>query len=315
MRVDADAFDKGCRCNIKWSDGRTIASGRRSATDALSESDLDMYLVLFYRFVSELDLSSPGGMAQELHAFLDFVRGISRELSPENIRDFDFVGQRMPILVLKDLLNDEKIGLLSNVPKVAESVTEKVAKWDRDLLGHEEAVERLKDELEKHKTGFNFVALHKGFKDLAEQKYIELQGYRKDMKIFGWILIITLISEFSFLYINRFEMKDAALAFFGGASLISLSITILLVYFFRIALKNAESCKIQLSQLELRKTLCQFVQDYANYAKDIGQKSAETLVKFENIIFSNIVLSDEKIPSLFEGMDQVSNLMKVAQGK
>lgn len=315
MRTDPTTFDNGCRCNIKWSASGTIAGNRRDISSALSVADLDMYLVLFYRFVSELDLSLPNGLITELGAFLEYVQRIEVDLTPENAREVEFVNKRMPILVLKDLLNDEKIGYLGDVPKVAEEVKGKVSDWNRDLVGHEEAVERLRIELEKHKTGFNFVALHNGFNELSTAKSVELRGYEENMKFFGFMLMAFFISEIGFIYFNRLDLKGAALSYFGAYALVSLSITILLVYFFRISLKNAESCKVQLSQLELRKTLCQFIQDYANYAKDIGEKSAETLVKFENIIFSNIVLSDEKIPSLFDGIDQIGNMLKSAQGK
>ncbi|WP_162995768.1 hypothetical protein [Janthinobacterium agaricidamnosum] len=70
---------------------------------------------------------------------------------------------------------------------------------------------------------------------------------------------------------------------------------------------------MQLSQLELRKALCEFVQDYAKYASEIKEKNADTLARFETVIFSNIVMSDEKMPSVFEGIDQLSNLMRMNQ--
>lgn len=315
MRNDHASFDKGCRCSIKWSDSGTIAGGRRDISSALTFDDLDMYLVLFYRFVSELDISSPGGLIQELSAFLDFMQRIDTNISSAHAKQIEFVDRRLPILVLKDLLHDEKIGYLGDVPKIAEEVSDKVTGWNRDLVGHQEAVERLRVELDKHKTGFNFVALHKGFNELSILKYAELSGYEENMKFFGFALMALFISEIGFIYFNHQELKAATFSYFGAYALVSLSITMLLVYFFRIALKNAESCKVQLSQLELRKTLCQFVQDYANYAKDIGEKSAETLVKFENIIFSNIVLSDEKIPALFDGFDQIANALRSTQSK
>ncbi|HDR1868661.1 TPA: hypothetical protein SIC62_000746 [Pasteurella multocida] len=63
-------------------------------------------------------------------------------------------------------------------------------------------------------------------------------------------------------------------------------------------------------QLELRKTLCQFIQSYADYAKEIKEKDRSSLEKFENLIFSSILSDSEKVPSTFDGLEQLANLIK-----
>jgi len=54
----------------------------------------------------------------------------------------------------------------------------------------------------------------------------------------------------------------------------------------------------QMMQLELRMALCQFIHNHA-----------DDYEKFENIIFSPLVSSDDKIPTTFDGMEQLAKLV------
>ncbi len=89
-----------------------------------------------------------------------------------------------------------------------------------------------------------------------------------------------------------------------------ISIEIILIYFFRVILYNHRSVEAQKIQLELRKTLCQFIQSYAEYSVNIKKQDSAALEKFENLIFSGIISNPEKLPSTFDGLDQVGNLVK-----
>jgi hypothetical protein len=87
------------------------------------------------------------------------------------------------------------------------------------------------------------------------------------------------------------------------------SITFILIYYFRVALQNHNSIKAQLSQIELRKTLCQFIQSYSDYSTKIKKEDPESLSKFESIIFSSIITNGDNIPSTFDGLEQVVKLI------
>lgn len=90
---------------------------------------------------------------------------------------------------------------------------------------------------------------------------------------------------------------------------VSIGLEFVLIYFFRITLHHYRAVQIQIMQLELRLSLCQFIQNYAEYAKEIKTNDKEVLEKFESLIFSNIVPNDEKI-GLFDGIEQISSLIK-----
>ncbi|MFC6168109.1 hypothetical protein [Acinetobacter terrestris] len=57
-------------------------------------------------------------------------------------------------------------------------------------------------------------------------------------------------------------------------------------------------------------TLCQFIQSYAEKSKELKEHNKEGFEKFESLIFSSIVSSDDRIPSTFDGMEQLSSLLK-----
>lgn len=93
-----------------------------------------------------------------------------------------------------------------------------------------------------------------------------------------------------------------------------LSLTLILVYYFRVALQNYQSIKAQILQIEFRMTLCGFIQSYAEYSSNIKDKNPSSLSKFEDVIFSNIMPTENKIPSTFDGIDQVSALITSIKG-
>ncbi|MBJ9951464.1 hypothetical protein I5735_00115 [Acinetobacter baumannii] len=64
-------------------------------------------------------------------------------------------------------------------------------------------------------------------------------------------------------------------------------------------------------QLELRMALCQFIHNYAEDSESLYSKNKNGFEKFENIIFSPIVASDDKIPTTFDGIDQIAKLIEV----
>jgi hypothetical protein len=62
-------------------------------------------------------------------------------------------------------------------------------------------------------------------------------------------------------------------------------------------------------------SLCRFIQSYADYSIDIKEKNSEALSKFEAIIFSGLVGSEDKLPSTFDGIEQLTAFAKSITGK
>lgn len=89
-----------------------------------------------------------------------------------------------------------------------------------------------------------------------------------------------------------------------------ISIDIILIYFFRVILFNYKSAKAQKMQIDLRQTLCQFIQSNAEYSSKIKEKDSAALEKFENLIFSGVLSDPDKLPSTFDGLEQIGSFIK-----
>ena len=95
----------------------------------------------------------------------------------------------------------------------------------------------------------------------------------------------------------------------------TVTLEIILIYFFRVVLAQFRSVTSQLLQIELRISLCQFIQNYADYSTKIKSKDASALEKFENLIFSGIALNNEALPSTLDGAEQLAKLIKSIRGQ
>lgn len=93
--------------------------------------------------------------------------------------------------------------------------------------------------------------------------------------------------------------------------LVIVGLELLLLYLFKVSLQSYRSLKSQLLQLDLRIALCQFILKYSDLSHKLRSQSgsAETLMRFEQVIFSGIVSGEADIPSTFDGLDQFLKLL------
>lgn len=196
----------------------------------------------------------------------------------------------------------------NNVKKFEEYIEEKKSEFHCFIEDKEKTVRVLADELKKQKTAFNFVGLSEGFGNLLSNKksakwlsFFILLAIGGSLCLVPYAYIRTII-DFSSETINEPYMWKLAIPFTG--------LEIILLYFFRVTLNHYNSLQTQIMQLELRQSLCQFIQSYADYAKEIKEKDGSSLEKFENLIFSSILSTPDKVPSTFDGLDQLANFVK-----
>lgn len=104
----------------------------------------------------------------------------------------------------------------------------------------------------------------------------------------------------------KFTNDDTAdwIKLIPGISLLFISI-----YYFRISLANVNSIKAQMIQISLRMSLCQFIENYTKFSSKVNADNKDLLTKFEDVIFSNIMPNAEKIPSTFDGVEQLAKLL------
>lgn len=175
----------------------------------------------------------------------------------------------------------------------------------------EEKVKLLAKQLEEQKTAFNFVGLSQGFENLLSKKRCAKWASFAIMSIFCILLLILPIFFLGGRFLNWFHEYNIQWKDIGWEQMLPiLGLELVFIYFFRVALTHYNSIQTQIMQLELRQSLCQFIQSYADYAKEIKEKDGASLEKFENLIFSSILSTPDKVPSTFDGLEQLSNFIK-----
>jgi hypothetical protein len=305
---NGEQFDSQCQVNIRWI-GEQLISYIRDTTPSSPQNNLDIIISLVCRFILEFDLSTRNDLSLELNQFKSLVADEYDSFSSEARRQIDFARLEMPLAILKQALNSDELGNLRNVTSVIKEAEKKIDSWQSSLKASEERVEHFQEILSKQKDAFNFVGLHQGFANLASQVTSELSTAQRQMMFFGVFLLLPSIFDIAMVSTGIFDVKSESISKTAIGLFASITITLLLLYFFRIALRGAEACKAQLVQLRLRMALCAFIQNYAEYSKEIKAKNSDALSKFEALIFSGIVVSDEKLPSTFDGIEQLTALV------
>ncbi len=306
-------FDESCQVNIEWIGESLTNLINRAVFDELDVKTLDDLYGLFFRFVTEFNLFSQNEMSFELRRFIDYVDDEPTVFSERTMQQVQFARQQMPIAMLKQLIGSPVLQNITAPQKIADAIDAKFTAWNKDLQEKEQTATRLSKALETYTTAFNFVGLNKGFDRLSKEKRLEVKSLNKWLVGFGVMAGIPLAAEMvaAAFYWDRVKDLNPNVLF---AAIPAFSLTILLIYFFRIVLRRVEAARSQLLQIELRKTLCQFIQSYADYSNKIRGNNPEALSKFENIIFSGIVSTDDKLPTTFDGVDQLSQLVQAVRG-
>jgi len=217
----------------------------------------------------------------------------------------------MPLEIVKKIVFSKDIGVYLNYLSKSEQAEKKEEEWKEFINNKEKKVSELHATLEKHESAFNFVGLYAGFSKLGRIKGKELKTARYGMYILGALIPLPLCIELAYLLKTTTPIDNLTHLI---KSIPLFSLMLILIYYFRIALNNVNSIRAQLSQIELRKSLCRFIQSYAEYAKQIKSGENNPLSKFEDIIFSNIMTSEEKIPSTFDGIEQIATLISSIKG-
>ncbi len=306
MEASPEQWNKNCSITINWIGQHFISLLNKKD---FTKEELDNIFSICYRFLIELFLSMKND--------LNFKFEDARKFANEKFEEFDFQAQEqikfanidMPIRIFKQLNNSELISNLKNNEEILKKLQTSINESKIEYIKQVDKVDKLKSTLKQYETSFNFVGLFDGFNELYKQKRANEESIKFNLIFFGILILLPFISEAYYIFDNKDkleEIKNIAIYLL----IPSFSISAILIYYFRIILHNYKSVKSQILQLELRKTLCQFIQSYTEYSSNIKKDDKEALNKFENIIFSGIVNDDEKLPSSFDGIEQISNLIK-----
>jgi hypothetical protein len=311
---NAEEFDKNCQLNIGWIGTYTLNAIKEIRTSFNNES-VDALTAAIYRFIVEYDMSIKNDLSMEVRSFISSVVDNLETFSGNERRQIEFAQREMPIGIVKHIINSEEFGSLRNLTQIGQSIDQKINDWKLHLDATENKANSLGDLLKIQAQAFNFVGLHKGFSDLSDGIKRELKIARIGMGLFGFLVLVPGFMDVLLILTKGFDLSKSSLQNVVAVTLAVVSITLLFLYFFRLALRKADSCRAQLLQVQLRMSLCRFIQSYADYSNEIRAKNSDALAKFESIIFSGIVSSDDKLPSTFDGIEQLAAFAKSVTGK
>ncbi|MCE9846773.1 hypothetical protein LZ626_01505 [Aeromonas allosaccharophila] len=306
MDKNPDEWNMSCQINIKWIGDQFIS---RLADEAeLNKENLDDICSMSFRFLFELYLSTKNDLAFDFERARRFVFNNVEFFESSAREQIEYAIRDMPITIFKEIANSDEIETLKNFDAVAVKAKQLKEAWDKDLSERESRVKLIENSLSRYENAYNFVGLYQGFDDLSKEKIRERDGILFWLKMLSLVIVSPIIAELIFIYVNIDSLsaiRDGLLvSIFPTISLVAISI-----YYFRVLLFNYKSVKSQLLQIDLRKTLCRFIQSYSSYASEIKSKDADVLERFERVIFSGIVTEDGNLPSTFDGIEQISKLI------
>lgn len=302
-------WDKTTQLNISYFSDVFINDMNRMD---FNKQYLDIIFSGLFRFLIESYISSPGEMSMESKAIRKFATNQVSYFVEDASIQINYALQDMSITMFKSLYNEEGLQAIRSFSSVKEQAKALKVVWDNEIKSKEESVNSLKEELTHQLDSYNFVGLHAGFAKLGRMKAGELFWSRLIMLIIGGLTPISIATQ-AYLYHHfnvAFQTPMDLIKMIPGASA-----TLLLLYYFRVSLNNYSSVRAQIMQIELRKSLCRFIQRYSEYSAGINTKNPQLLAKFEEVIFSNIMTSEDKIPSTFDGIEQVAALISSLKSK
>lgn len=317
---NTEFYDAHCQSNINWIGESAINEANKFNTDYSqnklnnqNDEGIKNLYVTFYRFLSEANFSVEGNLTLELRGIIKNLDSFFHLFEDHQKQQLTYTRFFMVADIAKNLIGHPHISEIKSFNEKYNNIEKIKSGWDAEINAKEIAVNTIKDKLEKYKIAFNFVGLYQGFNDLASKKNAELNW------ALGFLIILAILSItpvaievylFLFKSVEIIKYKDLLLY----AIFPTLTLQLILIYFFKVALVNYKSIKAQLLQIDLRKTLCQFIQNYTDYAKEMKTSDASSLEKFENLIFSGLITNEENLPSTFDGLEQIGKIAQSIKG-
>ncbi|ATI65627.1 hypothetical protein CPU03_15935 [Edwardsiella tarda] len=210
----------------------------------------------------------------------------------------------------KKEINDHLDSKMADV----KNIENKILESRKDIENDKKNIEELKGVISNYRSEFNFVGLSQAFTKIKDIKRDELKYATLWYRWLGLAIlaapIITLVLHFS--------MPSLFSQGLSGLFLLLPLATIELVflYFFRLSYIDAKSIKTQVLQIDVRLSLCAFIQDYIGYRKRNDSEIGDLFKCFDTMIFSPIQANEGNIPSMFDGSEAIANfLSKVVTGK
>lgn len=302
-----ERYDQNCPLTIERFGNELIGRLPETSDERSTRNDNSIF-VLIHRLLCELDFTSNIDPISKTNSSFNIINENVDKFHSDLKARLIYNRYSLPSELIKRMLISEKGKAILDFKNNTEKFEEISKRSNQEIEEHLEKIEQQKLTLEKHEQAFNFVGLHEGFNNLHKTKSKEKNYSLTGMFILCIIMFAILACELWYGQ-TRSEADTANITNLILIVMPLVAIEILLIYLFRVVLANYQSIKKQLLQIELRMTLCQFIQSYTDYANKMKAADKASLEKFENLIFSGIVMDDQQLPSTFDGIEQISKMV------
>lgn len=295
-------FDLYCVFNISKIGDKFVASIKGfDAGDALG---VEVLFSCCYRFLVEFQVTFPGEVGLDIKEAVYNASANDLVLSHDAFQEVRYANHNMVVNIVRGYLHHPEMISLKQLPRLLERAKDERNEYERSYSERKQEVDVLHQALEKYRDAFNFVGLQEGFSNLKDSKVKEKNNSVILLCALMVFMLLPFVVKFVMLMLPGDKVSQGYDFYF-----VLLGFELLMVYVFKVVLQNFRAVQSQLLQIDLRMTLCQFVQSYAEYAKKIKDGSPDLLSRFEQVVFSGIVNSDDAMPSTFDGLDQLSKLV------
>lgn len=234
---------------------------------------------------------------------LDFFLDDKFSLEGEERLEADYIRYALPRSVVEEIL-----ARVQDAERAAVHTKDGLLKNTSDL---EKRIEGHRNELEKLSSEFNFVGLSAAFARLLKVKSSEKLAAFRALSLFGLLAIIfpmlLLIRSVYGAGVDQIDALWSPSHAFGIVAAAGLEVVLL--YFFRVALKNYQAAKAQMTNLQLRNALCAFIEGYSEFRARMG-KDRDLLGGFEGLIFSSLPVDGSSLPATLDGVGDLAELVR-----
>lgn len=307
---NTEDFDRYCPWNIEHI-GTRFMNDLKDFPGSRKEERSERLVVIFvmaYRFVCELEFSRPGNGGPGLAGVNQYVNENLGRFPDDMRRQLVYANYMMPADVVRKMLHSPALAEFKKFAEISKKASSLKEEWDQEIKAKTAEIEVLRQGLDRVATEYNFVGLVKGFERLASSKTSERNRSFCLLLVLSFLMVVPVGVELYFVWRHVDVIGSyREVLLYLLPPLVALEI--ILMYFFRVVLFGFRGVEAQLLQINLRVSLCQFIQSYAEYSSKIKQQDSDALSKFENLIFSGIVSDASSIPSTFDGVDHIAKLV------
>ncbi|WP_114972212.1 hypothetical protein [Rhodoferax ferrireducens] len=315
MISNPEKFDEFAAVNVEWI-GASFMGEIKNYFDLPPENRPSVVRSVFtsaYRFLCELEFTQPGEPSFEVRRIMNFVHDHLEDFTGTDRQQLIYAAYAMPAQVAKRLIGHPSVTEFRKFSETVEASRKIKEEWDKDLDERQKLLQGLASNIGNITSAYNFVGLVHGFQGLKEKKEEERKFSFVSIILIGLAMTVLPLAQLSFVAINleTIESHKGTLVYTLPTII---AIEIILLYFFRVVLGQFRSVKAQLLQIDLRVSLCQFIESYADYVTKLRNKDSSALSKFEALVFSGLVTEESGIPSTFDGAEQIASLIRSIRG-